>query len=89
LAGGLTTRSASRWMNCWNLARNAFAITFEGRLFPTDQWQPSSSVHRGWDGPRLDGPRSRARRSTITTLGTPADVTLQENRIEPFHPNDS
>jgi hypothetical protein len=68
---------------------DAFAITVEGRLFPTDQWQPSTSVHRGWDGPWLDGRRSRARRSTITTLGTPADVTLLEIHIELFHPNDS
>jgi hypothetical protein len=33
---------------------------------------------------RLDGRRSRARRSSITTLGTPAEVTRQEIRIEPF-----
>lgn len=25
-----------RWMNRWKPALNAFAITFEGRLFPTD-----------------------------------------------------
>jgi hypothetical protein len=37
LAGGLTTGSASRWMSCWNLAVNAFATAFEGRLVPTDQ----------------------------------------------------
>jgi uncharacterized protein YqgV (UPF0045/DUF77 family) len=32
----------------------------------------------------LDGRRSRARRSSITTLGTPAEVTRQEIHIEPF-----
>jgi len=26
--------------------------------------------------------------STITTLGTPTDITLQELRIEAFHPAD-
>jgi hypothetical protein len=28
---------AHRWMNRWKPALNAFTITFEGRLFPTDQ----------------------------------------------------
>jgi transposase-like protein len=27
---------SERWMNRWQPALNAFAITFEGRLFPTD-----------------------------------------------------
>ncbi len=31
-----TGRGAERWMNRWKPALNAFAITFEGRLFPTD-----------------------------------------------------
>lgn len=29
--------STGRWMNRWKSALNAFALTFEGRLFPTDQ----------------------------------------------------
>ncbi len=32
-----TGKGAHRWMNRWKPAPNAFAITFEGRLFPTDQ----------------------------------------------------
>jgi transposase-like protein len=32
-----TGRGAERWMNRWKPALNAFAVTFEGRLFPTDQ----------------------------------------------------
>jgi transposase-like protein len=32
-----TGKGAQRWMNRWKPALNAFAITFEGRLFPTDQ----------------------------------------------------
>jgi transposase-like protein len=32
-----TGKGAHRWMNRWKPALNAFAITFEGRLFPTDQ----------------------------------------------------
>jgi len=32
-----TGNGAHRWMNRWKPALNAFAITFEGRLFPTDQ----------------------------------------------------
>jgi len=32
-----TGRGSERWMNRWKPALNAFAITFEGRLFPTDQ----------------------------------------------------
>jgi transposase-like protein len=32
-----TGKGATRWMNRWKPALNAFAITFEGRLFPTDQ----------------------------------------------------
>jgi transposase-like protein len=32
-----TGKRAHRWMNRWKPALNAFAITFEGRLFPTDQ----------------------------------------------------
>ena len=32
-----TGMGAHRWMNRWKPALNAFAITFEGRLFPTDQ----------------------------------------------------
>lgn len=32
-----TGKGASRWMNRWKPALNAFAITFEGRLFPTDE----------------------------------------------------
>jgi transposase-like protein len=32
-----TGKGAPRWMNRWKPALNAFAITFEGRLFPTDQ----------------------------------------------------
>jgi len=32
-----TGRGAERWMNRWKPALNAFAITFEGRLSPTDQ----------------------------------------------------
>jgi transposase-like protein len=32
-----TGRGAHRWMNRWKPALNAFAVTFEGRLFPTDQ----------------------------------------------------
>lgn len=32
-----TGRGAHRWMNRWKPALNAFAITFEGRIFPTDQ----------------------------------------------------
>jgi len=31
-----TGKGASRWMNRWKPALNAFAITFDGRLFPTD-----------------------------------------------------
>lgn len=30
-----TGKGAARWMNRWKPALNAFAITFEGRLFPT------------------------------------------------------
>jgi transposase-like protein len=32
-----TGRGAPRWMNRWKPALNAFALTFEGRLFPIDQ----------------------------------------------------
>jgi putative transposase len=32
-----TGKGAHRWMNRWKPALNAFAITFEGRLFPADQ----------------------------------------------------
>jgi transposase-like protein len=32
-----TGKGATRWMNRWKPALNAFAITFEDRLFPTDQ----------------------------------------------------
>lgn len=32
-----TGKGAARWMNRWKPALNAFAITFEGRIFPTDQ----------------------------------------------------
>lgn len=32
-----TGKGAHRWMNRWKPALNAFAITFEGRIFPTDQ----------------------------------------------------
>jgi len=32
-----TGQGAHRWMNRWKPALNAFAVTFEGRLFPTDQ----------------------------------------------------
>jgi hypothetical protein len=32
-----TGRWASRWMNRWKPALNAFALTFEGRIFPTDR----------------------------------------------------
>jgi putative transposase len=32
-----TGRGAHRWMNRWKPALNAFAVTFEGRLFPVDQ----------------------------------------------------
>ncbi len=32
-----TGRGAERWMNRWKPALNAFAVTFDGRLFPTDQ----------------------------------------------------
>ena len=32
-----TGEGASRWMNRWKPALNAFAITFEGRLFPTNE----------------------------------------------------
>lgn len=32
-----TGKGAHRWMNRWKPALNAFAVTFEGRLFPTDQ----------------------------------------------------
>lgn len=32
-----TGRGSERWMNRWKPALNAFAITFEGRIFPTDQ----------------------------------------------------
>jgi putative transposase len=31
-----TGKGADRWMNRWKPALNAFAITFEGRLFPTE-----------------------------------------------------
>jgi transposase-like protein len=31
-----TGRGAERWMNRWKPALNAFAVTFEGRLFPVD-----------------------------------------------------
>ncbi len=32
-----TGKGAARWMNRWKPALNAFALTFEGRIFPTDQ----------------------------------------------------
>lgn len=32
-----TGKGAARWMNRWKPALNAFAITFEDRLFTTDQ----------------------------------------------------
>ena len=32
-----TGRGAERWMNRWKPALNAFAVTFDGRLFPQDQ----------------------------------------------------
>jgi hypothetical protein len=39
---------------------------------------------------RLPGSGLTARLfSTITTLGTPQDITLQELRIESFHPADA
>ena len=31
-----TGRGAHRWMNRWKPALNAFAVTFDGRLFPED-----------------------------------------------------
>jgi hypothetical protein len=30
-------RGGHRWMNRWKAALNAFAITFEGRIVPTDR----------------------------------------------------
>lgn len=32
-----TGKGAARWMNRWKPALNAFALTFEGRLFPNDR----------------------------------------------------
>lgn len=32
-----TGRGSERWMNRWKPALNAFAVTFDGRLFPQDQ----------------------------------------------------
>lgn len=32
-----TGKGASRWMNRWKPALNAFAVTFDSRLFPIDQ----------------------------------------------------
>jgi transposase-like protein len=32
-----TGQGSERWMNRWKPALNAFAVTFDGRLFPTDQ----------------------------------------------------
>ncbi len=32
-----TGKGATCWMNRWKPALNAFAITFEDRIFPTDQ----------------------------------------------------
>jgi putative transposase len=32
-----TGKGADRWMNRWKPALNAFAVTFDGRLFPQDQ----------------------------------------------------
>lgn len=62
----------------------------------------SPAVARAWRRPDPDGPAPllvplHLRRgdvelelfSTITTLGTPQDVTLQELRIETFHPMDA
>jgi hypothetical protein len=31
-----TGKGQRRWMNRWKPALNAFAIAFEGRIFPTD-----------------------------------------------------
>jgi hypothetical protein len=48
-----TGKGAHRWMNRWNLALNAFAITFEGRLPINDNRQrqlhrfPYSPLGRG------------------------------------------
>ena len=33
----LTGNDSERWMNRWKPALNAFAVTFEGRLFPNDR----------------------------------------------------
>ncbi len=32
-----TGKGAARWINRWKPALNAFAVTFEGRISPTDQ----------------------------------------------------
>src|SRR3546814_450691 len=37
-----TGKGAHRWMNRWKPALTAFAVTFEGRLFPTDHSQPQA-----------------------------------------------
>ncbi len=51
---------------------------------------PALVMDRGWDIHRTNAVARRffAFFSTVTTLGTPQDVTLQELRIECFHPMD-
>jgi hypothetical protein len=46
-----TGRGAERWMNRWKPALNAFAVTFEGRLFPTINDNRQRQLHRYPDSP--------------------------------------
>ena len=46
-----TGRGHERWMNRWKPALNAFAITFEGRLFPPTNDNRQRQLHRYPDSP--------------------------------------
>ncbi len=76
-----TGRGRERWMNRWKPALNAFAIAFDGRLFPIDQRQPPASV-TPLTGQSLTEPPSAAcdgsvRASQVRQTRTMSDASPQ------------
>jgi len=68
-----TGKGRKRWMNRWKAALNAFAITFAGRILPTDNQQRQRQTHRLSDTPARGRDRSGSRVSDGHVLACARD----------------
>ena len=75
-----TGRRGARWVIRWKAALNAFAITFDGPINPSNHSHASQQLHRSSDRPRLDPHDRPGRRSVDCRRGRRRSVARPDLR---------